>query len=62
MWQKIVKYLRGSIDELRKVSWPTRQETIKYSIIVIISVIISVGILALLDFGLSKVVNIFLVS
>ncbi len=62
MWQSIVRYLRGSIDELRKVSWPTRQETVRYSVIVIVAVVISVGILAVLDFGLSKVVDIFVPS
>jgi len=62
MWQEISKYFRGSIDELHKVSWPSRQETVNYSIVVILSVVISVGILALVDYGLSRLVDIFLVS
>lgn len=61
MWKAVVNYLRGAVDELKKVSWPTRQETVRYSVIVIVAIIISVGILALIDYGLSSLVNIIFV-
>jgi len=61
MWQAIVNYFRGSIDELKKVSWPTRQETVRYSIVVIVAIIISVGILTLVDYGLSSLVDIIFI-
>jgi len=57
MWKAITNYLRGAVDELRKVSWPTRQETVRYSVIVIVAIIISVALLALIDYGLSSLVN-----
>lgn len=62
MISSFVKYIRGSINELRKVTWPTREETIQYSIIVVIAVVVSVAILAVLDYGLSKVVDILVAS
>jgi preprotein translocase subunit SecE len=61
MINSFVKYIRGSIDELRKVTWPTREETIQYSVVVIVVVLISVGFLAILDYGLAKVINALLI-
>ncbi len=51
-FQKLVDYLRSSQTELKKVSWPTRRDTIRYSILVIgISVVVAVFFTAL-DTGL----------
>ncbi|MBU4315005.1 preprotein translocase subunit SecE [Patescibacteria group bacterium] len=33
---RLVKYLRESKQELEKVSWPTKQQTQRYAIIVVI--------------------------
>ena len=55
--QKIFDYFRSSKNELTKVTWPSRKETIRYSTLVIT---ISLGIAAffgLLDMGLSRLVN-----
>lgn len=32
---KIINYLKSSREELKKVSWPTKKETTKYSLLVI---------------------------
>ncbi len=51
--QNLVEYLRSSREEFSKVHWPTRQDTIRYSALVIgISVVIA-AFFATLDFGLS---------
>ncbi|MAG11871.1 MAG: preprotein translocase subunit SecE [Parcubacteria group bacterium] len=34
--KQFTDYLKNSVNELKKVSWPTREDTIKYSYIVII--------------------------
>ncbi|MFH1255333.1 MAG: preprotein translocase subunit SecE [bacterium] len=39
--QKIINYLKASIEEMKKVSWPTKKETYNYTILVIS---ISVGV------------------
>ncbi|MFH0874026.1 MAG: preprotein translocase subunit SecE [Candidatus Komeilibacteria bacterium] len=57
---KIINYLRGARVELMKVAWPTRQQTTKYTIEV---VVISAGIalfLGLLDYIISTVLQLFL--
>ncbi len=40
--------------EMRKVAWPTRQETVNYSIIVFFTLIVLTAFIAALDLGFSK--------
>ncbi|MFZ6036239.1 MAG: preprotein translocase subunit SecE [Patescibacteria group bacterium] len=57
MANKIVSYIRESRDELKKVVWPSRRETIKYTMLVIG---ISLGValyLGAADFGLNIAVE-----
>ncbi|MBI2624219.1 preprotein translocase subunit SecE [Candidatus Parcubacteria bacterium] len=35
MWQRIVTYLKESRAEFARVNWPTRQQTIRYTLIVV---------------------------
>lgn len=35
IFEKISEYLKGAISEMKKVVWPTKKQTIQYSIIVI---------------------------
>jgi len=60
MIHSLTKYIKGSIDELKKVTWPTREETVRYSIIVIVATLISVGLLTLIDFGLNNIIDILI--
>jgi len=50
-------YFQGVIAELKKVTWPTRADVINHTLIVIVSVIIAIGVVTVLDFGLSKAVE-----
>ena len=45
----IVRYLRETIGELRKVSWPTRQEATSLTIVVLIVVAVMSTFLGVLD-------------
>jgi len=47
-------YLRESRDELRKIKWPSRDTTVQYSAIVILSVTLATIVFGLIDFGLSR--------
>lgn len=55
-------YLKSSIAELKKVSWPSRDMTIRYSALVIIVSAALAGFFAALDFGLSRAVTLALES
>ncbi len=35
MANPLTNYLRGAYDELRKVAWPTKKETIQHTLVVI---------------------------
>ncbi len=60
MIQKITNYFVSSYDEMRKVIWPNRQEVISHSVIVVFSIIISMGIIAAIDYGLFNLLQILI--
>ncbi len=49
-----LNYLRSAKTELQKVTWPSREEIIRYSALVIISCVILAAFFAALDIGLNK--------
>jgi preprotein translocase subunit SecE len=51
-----VQFLREVRGELRKVAWPSRAETINYSIIVLITVVVLTAYIATLDFVFGEAV------
>jgi preprotein translocase subunit SecE len=53
---KPTRFVRESISEMRKVLWPSRNELVTYSIVVIVFVVIMVAIVAGLDIGFAKLV------
>ena len=53
---RIGRFLREVISELRKVLWPSRNELVTYTIVVIIFVVVMVSIVAGLDVGFAKLV------
>lgn len=57
IFEKFVDYLRSSRHELTKVTWPSKETTTRYSILVItISLAVAV-FFGVLDFGLTELVN-----
>jgi preprotein translocase subunit SecE len=53
---KPARFIRESVSEMRKVLWPSRNELVTYSIVVIVFVVIMVAIVAGLDIGFAKLV------
>ncbi|MCH7787990.1 MAG: preprotein translocase subunit SecE [Acidobacteria bacterium] len=51
-----VQFAREVRSELRKVAWPTRSETIHYSIIVLVTIVVLTTFIAGLDWLFSKFV------
>jgi preprotein translocase subunit SecE len=52
-----VSYLRESKQELEKVTWPSRKDTIRYSIITVILTTLMGLYFGVLDFGLNEGFN-----
>ena len=57
-----LSFFRDSVEELKKARWPTRQETLRLSIIVLIVCVVVGIILGALDYGFSKFFIDFLLS
>ncbi|OEU50476.1 MAG: preprotein translocase subunit SecE [Desulfobacterales bacterium S3730MH5] len=55
--QKTIQFLREVRIELRKVTWPTRKETLASTCVVIILVVIISSFLGLVDMGLSSLIR-----
>jgi preprotein translocase subunit SecE len=51
---KLIKYLREARTELKKVTWPTKKETTKHTLIVIGISIFTAVFLGILDFMFSE--------
>lgn len=60
MINKIVNYFKNAYQEMRKVVWPSRQEVISHTVIVVIAIAVSLGVLALVDFGLFNLLQILI--
>jgi len=59
-WFKIQRFIKETIGELRKVSWPSRQEAIRLTQIVIIVIFAMAIILGGLDYIYGKVFSVIL--
>jgi preprotein translocase subunit SecE len=57
MLQKIQEFFREVSVELRKVSWPTRQQTVNATVVVIVVSFIVAFFLGIVDVVLARVVG-----
>ncbi len=59
-FQKSLQFLREVKVELKKVTWPTRKQTLGSTVVVIILVMIISLFLGLVDMGLSSLIRVVL--
>ena len=57
LFQKTKNWWRQTIGELRKVTWPTREDALALTRIVLIVTVIMSAILGILDFIFSRLVG-----
>lgn len=50
----IIRLLRETVAELRKVNWPTRQEATQLTLLVLLVIFVMSSLLGVLDFLFSK--------
>jgi preprotein translocase SecE subunit len=50
----ITRYINDALEELRHVRWPTRQQAIRLSAIVVAFTIGSAAVLGAIDYGLAE--------
>jgi len=54
MSNKLTNYIKNSIIELKKVSWPTKQQAIRHTLLVIAISLVVAAFLGIVDFILTK--------
>ena len=57
---RITNFLPEVAREMRKVSWPKRRELVRYTIIVLSTVIIMALFFAAIDLGISELIRLIL--
>jgi len=60
MFENILQFLQEVQQELKKVVWPSRKDTIASTSVVLIIVIIIAFFLGLVDLGLSRIIRVIL--
>jgi preprotein translocase subunit SecE len=54
---RITKYLKEVRAEIRKVTWPSRQEVLRLSTIVVVVMIVMSAFMAIIDFAFSRLMQ-----
>ena len=54
--KKIISFLKESRSELKKVNWPSREEVMTSTRVVIISILIIAAVIAIVDYVIKTVV------
>jgi preprotein translocase subunit SecE len=58
----VTRYVKGSLAELTKVTWPTKHQAIKLTGIVLVFVLLTAIFLATVDFGFNAIYTYILTS
>ncbi|NSL52607.1 preprotein translocase subunit SecE [Calidifontibacillus erzurumensis] len=58
--QRLIKFLRDVVREMKKVSWPKKKELTKYTITVIVTVTFVALFFTVVDLGISKLIRLIL--
>lgn len=58
----VIRFLRETIDELRKVVWPTPQELYRYTLVVVVTVTVIALFIGAVDLALGQLASHFIYS
>jgi preprotein translocase subunit SecE len=60
MINSLTQYISGAMEELRHIRWPTRQQAIRFSAIVIACTGVAALFFGIADFGLAQFIQMLL--
>jgi preprotein translocase subunit SecE len=60
IWNRFTAFVREVMAELKKVSWPSRQETVESTSVVLMTVVLVTLFIGLCDMMLAKLLNMIL--
>ena len=55
--KKIIKFIQESIAELKKVVWPSKDDVVAQTVVVVVGIVITAVLLAVVDFVSLQVVS-----
>ena len=56
----LIQTLREMVAELKKVTWPSRKELIRHSIVVVVFVVLITAVIAVYDLALSSLIKLII--
>lgn len=56
------KFFKDMKSELKKVTWPNRKELTSYTVAVIVFCLIMAAVIGVVDYGLTRLMNIIIVK
>jgi len=59
-FKKIGNAFKNMWHELKKVTWPTREKLVNYSVIVLLFMVFMMVVIGLLDLGATQLVNLIM--
>lgn len=59
--RSVVEYLQGAYREFLQVTWPSRETMIQYTVLVLVSIVAITAFLTAFNFGMQKLVDIYLI-
>ena len=60
MWQRFLNYFKETRLEMKKVNWPTRRETVRYTLTVILVSLAVAALLGAFDFMFTSALRLFI--
>lgn len=59
--RSVVEYFQGAYEEFRRVTWPTQQMMMTYTMLVIATIVAASLFLMAFDYGMQQLVNKFII-
>ena len=55
---KVIEFLKGAREELGKVTWPSREEVTRFTVVTVVTVVVLSVFLWLVDSALMKIITV----
>lgn len=59
-WSEIRQYPRGVLEELKKITWPTRERTVRMTAVVLAVVAVSTALISGVDYVFSMAMKLII--
>lgn len=60
LWPRVKRFFKGAVNELKKVHWPSKQQLVAFTLVVIVSVLFMAALIWVVDSGLTQLIKLVL--